>query len=126
MRALVFTAPSVVELLDVPPPRADGDGVLLDVRAASICGSELHGFRQVGFRQPPLIMGHEFTGTTADGRRVVVNPLISCGRCDLCRRGCPQICRQRELLGVQRPGGFAEQVVVPPSALYDLPAGMGW
>jgi threonine dehydrogenase-like Zn-dependent dehydrogenase len=126
MRALVFTGPGTVELRDVPRPRPATGGVVLDVRAAGICGSELHGFRQVGFRKPPLIMGHEFAGTTPDGRRVAVYPLTSCGACDLCQRGQPQICRSRELLGVQRPGGFAEQVLVPPGALYDLPGGMSW
>lgn len=125
MRALVFTGPGVVELQDVAQPDS-ADGVLLEVRAAGICGSELHGFRNVGFRKPPLVMGHEFAGTTPDGRRVVVNPLISCGDCDLCRRGAPQTCRNRELFGVQRPGGFAERVVVPESALYDVPEGMAW
>lgn len=126
MRALVFTGPGAMELQDVTRPAAGPDGVLLDVRAAGICGSELHGFRQVGFRKPPLIMGHEVAGTTPDGRRVVANPLVSCGACDSCRRGEPQLCRTRELLGVHRPGGFAETVAVPAGALHDLPGDMDW
>jgi threonine dehydrogenase-like Zn-dependent dehydrogenase len=126
MRALVFTGPGVVELQDVTIPEPDTNDVLLSVRASGICGSELHGFRSVGFRTPPLIMGHEFAGVTADGRRVVVNPLVSCGKCDLCRRGAPQVCRVRELFGVQRPGGFAQWVVVPESTLHELPADMAW
>lgn len=126
MRALVFTAPSVVELLDVERPTASAGNVLVDVRAAGICGSELHGFHSVGFRKPPLVMGHEFAGVTPEGRRVVVNPLISCGTCDLCGRGAPQLCRHRELLGVHRPGGFAEEVAVPESALHDLSPDMDW
>jgi threonine dehydrogenase-like Zn-dependent dehydrogenase len=125
MQALVFTGPGVMELQTVPPPEA-GTDVLLSVRAAGICGSELHGFRSVGFRKPPLIMGHEFAGETPEGRRVVVNPLMSCGECDLCAAGRPEVCRSREILGVQRPGGFAERVAVPGSALHDLPAGMSW
>jgi threonine dehydrogenase-like Zn-dependent dehydrogenase len=126
MRALVFTGPGQVELQDVARPDPTADGVVLDVRACGICGSELHGFRQVGFRKPPLIMGHEFAGKTPDGRRVVVNPLVSCGTCDLCRDGQPQICRSRELIGVQRSGGFAENVIVPPKSLHDLPDHMTW
>jgi threonine dehydrogenase-like Zn-dependent dehydrogenase len=75
MRVLVFTGPGTMELQDVARPRAGtDDGVLIGVRAAGICGSELHGFRHVGLRKPPLIMGHEFAGTTPDGRRVVVKP----------------------------------------------------
>jgi threonine dehydrogenase-like Zn-dependent dehydrogenase len=69
-------------------------------------------------------MGHEFVGTTPDGRRVAVNPLHACGRCDSCRRGQPQICRERRLLGIHRPGGFAQQVAVPGAALHELPDGL--
>ena len=75
MQALVFTAAGRVELRAEPDPiPADGE-TLVQVRASAICGSELHGFRSVGFRQPPMIMGHEFVGLTQDGVRVVVNPL---------------------------------------------------
>jgi threonine dehydrogenase-like Zn-dependent dehydrogenase len=126
MRALVFTAPGEMELRTVPAPRAGDGEVVLDVEAAGICGSELHGFRGGGFRAPPLVMGHELAGTTPDGRRVVVNPLLSCGACDLCERGLAQVCRRRELVGVHRPGGFAERVAVPARALHDLPPGMAW
>lgn len=126
MRALVFTGPGAMELQDVAPPEAPEGWVPITVRACGICGSELHGFRSVGFRQPPLVMGHEFAGETPDGRRVVVNPLVSCGECDLCRRGHPEICRRRELIGVHRAGGFAERAVVPASAIHEIPADMTW
>ena len=126
MRALVFTAPGTVELLDVPEPDPGPGEVLVQVRAAGICGSELHGARHPGFRQPPLIMGHEFAGITAGGEAVVVNPILSCGRCDLCQRGLRHICREREIIGVHRAGGFAERVAVPASALRPLPPGLSW
>jgi threonine dehydrogenase-like Zn-dependent dehydrogenase len=126
MRALVFTAPGVVEMQDVDEPRLlDGD-VLIDVKGSGICGSELHGFRSVGMRKPPLVMGHEVVGIDAAGRRVAVNPLFSCGACDLCSRGLPQVCRERGLLGVHRPGGFAERVAVPADAVHVLPDGVEW
>jgi threonine dehydrogenase-like Zn-dependent dehydrogenase len=126
MHALVFTAVGRVELLDVPAPQAGADETVVSVRASGICGSEVHGFRSVGMRVPPLIMGHEFVGTTAFGDRVVINPLLACGHCDCCRRGTPQVCRSRGLLGVSRPGGFAETVAVPTSALCALPDEVGW
>jgi threonine dehydrogenase-like Zn-dependent dehydrogenase len=121
MRALVYTRLGQVQLRDEPSPQPGPDDELLTVTASGICGSELHGFRQGGARVPPLIMGHEFVGHTRDGRRVVVNPLLACGRCDGCADGRPQVCRHRALLGVHRPGGFAEQVAVPRSALHELP-----
>ena len=126
MRALVFTAPGTVEMLDVPEPDPGPGEVLVQVRAAGICGSELHGARHPGFRQPPLIMGHEFAGTTAGGEAVVVNPILSCGHCDLCQRGLRNLCRERQIIGVHRAGGFAERVAVPASALRPVRRGMGW
>jgi threonine dehydrogenase-like Zn-dependent dehydrogenase len=126
VRALVFTAPGTVELLDVPEPEPSPGEVLVQVRAAGICGSELHGARHPGFRKPPLIMGHEFAGLTAGGDAVVVNPILSCGHCALCQRGLRHICRERQIIGVHRAGGFAERVAVPASALRPVPPGMPW
>jgi threonine dehydrogenase-like Zn-dependent dehydrogenase len=108
MRALVYTSAGQVQVRDEPSPVPGPDEELLTVNASGICGSELHGFRQPGMRKPPLIMGHEFVGRTRDDRRVVVNPLIVCGTCDGCVAGRPQVCRHRALVGVHRPGGFAE------------------
>ena len=126
MKALVFTAPGTVELLDVPEPDPAPGDVLVQVRAAGICGSELHGARRPGFRKPPLIMGHEFAGVSAEGTAVVINPILSCGRCAECQRGLRHVCRNREIIGVHRAGGFAERVAVPASALRPLPPGLSW
>ncbi len=126
MKALVFTGPGTVELLDVPEPDPAPGDVLVQVRAAGICGSELHGARRPGFRKPPLIMGHEFAGVSADGTAVVINPILSCGRCAECERGLRNVCRNREIIGVHRAGGFAERVAVPASALRPVPPGLSW
>ena len=126
MRALVFTAPSTVEMQDVPIPVAGPGEVVLDVGAVAICGSELHGVRTPGFRTPPLVMGHELAGMTPDGRRVVVNPIVTCGRCDMCSRGRTQVCRERAIVGIHRPGGFAESVAVPEIQLHDIPEALSW
>jgi threonine dehydrogenase-like Zn-dependent dehydrogenase len=126
MRALVFTGPGTMELQDVAVPSVPAGWLPIAVRASGICGSELHGFRSVGFRRPPLVMGHEFAGETPDGRRVVVNPLLSCGECDMCRRDQPELCRRRQLVGVHLGGGFAEIVAVPAEAVHEIPADMSW
>jgi threonine dehydrogenase-like Zn-dependent dehydrogenase len=126
VRALVYTAPLTIDVGHAPEPEpADGETVV-EVTAAGICGSELEGFAaRSPMRVPPLIMGHEFGGVRSDtGGHVVVNPLIACGRCDLCRRGLPQICRYRIIIGIHRPGGFAERVAVPLTNLVDAPAEM--
>jgi threonine dehydrogenase-like Zn-dependent dehydrogenase len=116
----------VVEMQDVAEPQPGDGDVIVEVKGSGICGSELHGFRSLGFRKPPLVMGHEIVGLDPAGRRVAVNPLLSCGQCDLCVRDLPQVCRQRGLLGVHRPGGFAERVAVPSTALHELPDSVGW
>lgn len=115
MQAVVYTAPLELEVMEVPDPVAADGEVLVEVGAVGICGSELEGFAsQSPFRVPPLIMGHEFAGRRVDTREaVVVNPLVSCKRCDLCRRGLVNVCRDRQILGIHRPGGFAELVAVP-------------
>jgi threonine dehydrogenase-like Zn-dependent dehydrogenase len=126
MRAIVYTAPLTLELRDEPEPLPDRGEVVIEVQAVGICGSELEGFRsQSPFRVPPLIMGHELAGIRLDtGERVAINPLISCGRCDLCLRGAANVCRTRTLVGIQRPGGFAERVAVPESCCVPVPDGV--
>jgi threonine dehydrogenase-like Zn-dependent dehydrogenase len=121
MKALVFTDLGVVKIQEVPDVVAGEGEVVIDVDRAGICGSELHGISTPGFRVPPLIMGHEFVGHTADGRRVAVNPLTACGTCDLCAAGKTQLCRSRSLLGIHKAGGFAERVVVPEHSIHELP-----
>ncbi len=122
----MFTAPGTLEVLDVPEPDPAPGDVLVQVRAAGICGSELHGALRPGFRKPPLIMGHEFAGISAAGEAVVINPILSCGHCEQCRRGLRHICKEREIIGVHRAGGFAEFAAVPPSALHPVPPGLSW
>jgi threonine dehydrogenase-like Zn-dependent dehydrogenase len=126
MKALVFTTLGVVEVQDVDEVVAGDNEMVVHVERAGICGSELHGIKAESFRVPPLIMGHEFVGTTDDGRRVAVNPLISCGTCELCRRGETQLCRTRVLIGAHRHGGFAERVAAPRSLVHDIPENLDW
>lgn len=121
MKALVFSEIGVVENKDVADVTSALGETLVIVDRVGICGSELHGISVPGFREPPLIMGHEIVGHTSDGRRVAVNPLIACGECDVCKLGRTQLCRSRSIIGIHRPGGFAERVAVPTSNLHDLP-----
>ena len=123
MKAIVYRGPKqlAVEDFDIPGPKA-GEAVIR-VEAVGICGSELEGYLgHSSVRKPPLVMGHEFCGTVASvapgigdlqaGDKVVVNPLISCGTCDRCRIGKGNVCRNRQIVGIHRPGAFAEFVAV--------------
>src|SRR4051812_45961908 len=103
MRAMVYSAPLTLEMQDVPEPEPGPGEVVVEVAAAGICGSELEGVASRSpFRVPPLVMGHELAGRRLDdGTPVAVNPLIACGRCDLCLRGARNVCRSRTLVGIQ-------------------------
>ncbi len=132
MKALVWVAPSRIDLHEVDKPVPERDEVLIKVRAAGICGSEVEGFLgKSDKRIPPLIMGHEFAGDveqsgagegdSLNGKRMVVEPYLTCGECEECLQGRDNLCPSRQLIGVHRPGGFAEYVAVPRKAVYELP-----
>jgi threonine dehydrogenase-like Zn-dependent dehydrogenase len=123
MRALVYTAPHQVEIRDVARPQsAEGESEIA-VMAAGICGSDISGFLGHSRRRiPPLVLGHELVGRRPDGRRVVVNPLINCGRCTACLSGAQNLCSNWRLLGMDRTAGcYAEFVSVPESQIYEVP-----
>jgi len=117
----------------VDEPRPGDDEVLVRPDAAGICGSEIEGYLgRMPNRVPPLVMGHEFAGKVAAsgrhgtwmGRRVAVNPLLSCRACARCKAGERNLCAKRRLIGVHVPGGFAERVAVPTTNLIALPDGL--
>ncbi|HEX5628258.1 MAG TPA: alcohol dehydrogenase catalytic domain-containing protein, partial [Usitatibacteraceae bacterium] len=129
MKALVYTAPNQVVHRDEPDPSPGPGDVLIRVEAVGICGSDMHAFHGHDPRRvPPLILGHELAGEVLEGpgkgRRVTVNPIIACGRCEYCVQGRDNLCANRTMIGMQRPGGFAERVVTAASAVIDLPEGM--
>ncbi len=129
MKALVYTAPNEVTYRDEPDPVAGDDDVMLAVEAAGICGSDMHAFHgRDPRRNPPLILGHELAarvvGGDADGRRVTVNPLIVCGTCEYCVTGRDNLCAHRTMIGMTRPGGFAERLAVPRRTLIEIPPDM--
>ena len=123
MRALVYTAPGKVELeqRSRPEPRVGEEEITIEV--AGVCGSDISGFLgHSALRRPPLVLGHELVGRRPDGRRVVANPLLSCGHCDACISGAQNLCESWKLLGLGTTAGtFAEYVALPSSQVYELP-----
>jgi threonine dehydrogenase-like Zn-dependent dehydrogenase len=115
VQAVVYTGPLTIEVKEVEEPTTAADEVVVEMRAVGICGSELEGFAtQSPFRVPPLIMGHEVAGIRTDtGEHVAINPVVSCMTCDLCSRGQVNVCRNRTIIGIQRPGGYSERLSVP-------------
>ncbi len=109
----------------IPVP-APGE-VLVRVKAAGICGSDIPRIYKTGAHRMPLIPGHEFSGIVEDtGKRVGIFPLIACGVCDPCRAGHPEMCRDYDYIGSRRDGAFAEFVSVPASNLIELPEEAGF
>lgn len=132
MKALVFYGPRQLKYEEVPDPTLRPGHVLLEVVACGICGTDLHVYQGMPATWPvPGVRGHEFVGTVieaaadvdgvAPGDRVVVQPLVFCGRCAACARGETNLCSNMYLIGGEQPGGFAERTVVPASAVFKLP-----
>src|SRR5579884_4207312 len=123
MRALVYTAPSKVEVQDWNRPQVQSMEAEVAIEVAGVCGSDLSGFLgHSALRKPPLILGHELLGRLKDGRRVVANPLISCAACPACLSGHQNLCESWRLLGLgQTQGTFAEFVALPATQIYEVP-----
>ncbi len=130
MKALVYTGPGEIDFRDQPDP-TPGDGeVVVRVEAVGICGSDMHAYLGHDERRPPpLILGHEVAGVVESGRlagrRVTLNPLVTCGVCPACLEGRANLCGARQIISMPpRPGGFAEFLRIPERNLIDLPDGM--
>jgi len=131
MKALVYTDTNQVIYRDEPDPVPATGDVLLKVEATGICGSDMHAYHgQDPRRVPPLILGHEVSGSLVSGPdtgwRVVVNPLITCGRCESCDTGHSNLCAARELIGMRLAGAYAEYVTIPARNVIELATGMGY
>lgn len=129
MKALVYTEPNHMEYQDFPDPIVADNEVIIKMEAVGICGSDMHAFHgHDPRRNPGLVMGHEIAGTIHEtksklykvGDRVTINPLILCGYCDNCLQGRDNICLNRTMVGMTRPGAYAEYMSIPASCLIPL------
>jgi (R,R)-butanediol dehydrogenase/meso-butanediol dehydrogenase/diacetyl reductase len=133
VKAAVFRAPGSVQVEQVPEPGPPGPGeLLIRVSKAALCGTDSaewdHGPL---LAQPPVVLGHEFTGTVVAagrgaegfplGTRVVSGAGISCGTCEWCTAGRTNLCASYQTLGLHRDGGLAELVLSPASICRPVP-----
>ncbi|MCR4651605.1 MAG: galactitol-1-phosphate 5-dehydrogenase [Lachnospiraceae bacterium] len=112
-------------------PSVKDNEVLIRVKAAGICGSDIPRIYSTGAHKMPLVPGHEFAGIIAEtgsaissslsGKRVAVYPKIHCGRCAACRSGLIDMCTDYDYVGSRRDGAFAEYVAVPADNILILP-----
>jgi L-iditol 2-dehydrogenase len=142
MTGVRLHAPLDLRVEDLPDPPPPGPGeALIRVSAAGICGSDLHSYNhaRIGDTQvsSPLVLGHEFAGVVercgagavaGDGRpllaglRVAVDPATPCGKCDMCLKGDPHICRALHFCGLAPDDGcFRERLLSPARSCFILP-----
>jgi L-iditol 2-dehydrogenase len=137
MKALIYEGAWQMPMREIETPLPGPEEVAVTVRAVGVCGSDVHGFTgSTGRRYPGIVMGHEFTGAIAAvgegvtqhrvGDRVVVHPLLTCGVCELCQAGRPNVCLNRTMIGMHQHGAYAEAVVVPQRQLHRLPDTLSW
>lgn len=127
MKALVYTGEKTLDLreVDMPVP-AEGEA-LVRVESVGICGSDMHAYLGHDERRPaPLILGHEAAGTIVSGpetgRRVTVNPLVTCMACEACRSGRENLCADRQIISMPpREGAFAQFLAIPERNLVTVP-----
>ena len=127
MKALVYTDPEHLELRDAQEPAPASGDALISVEHVGICGSDMHAWAGHDDRRPaPLILGHEAAGMILEGpqagRRVTVNPLVTCGTCEDCVTGRENLCTKRQIISMPpRDGAFAERLAMPRGNLVFLP-----
>ncbi|HEY6134902.1 MAG TPA: alcohol dehydrogenase catalytic domain-containing protein, partial [Rubrivivax sp.] len=133
MKALVYTQPNEMQWLDRPTPELVDGEVVLKIEAVGICGSDMHAWHgHDPRRQPGLVLGHEFVGAIAQsaargfepGTRWTGNPLITCGSCEYCVQGRNNLCANRTMVGMTRPGAYAEYMSIPAASLIAMPQDM--
>lgn len=139
MKALVITRPGHAEVQEVPEPVAVPGEVVVDVKRAGICGTDVEFFTgemqylHEGHSQLPMRIGHEWMGVVSAvgdgvdeawlGKRVTGDTMLGCGQCRRCTSGFQYVCDTRTELGIRggRPGALADQVAIPAAALHALP-----
>ena len=130
MKAVVYSRPRVFAVEDLPATDPGPQDVRISVHQTGLCGTDKH-IHEGDFNAAfPLVPGHEIVGTvesTGDqvtglepGQWVTVNPNMSCGSCDQCRRGRALLCRNLTGIGSNSAGGFAEQVTVPADVVFEV------
>ncbi len=128
------------KLKDVPKPTIRDDEVLIHVRRAGVCGTDVHIYEwddwAKGRCRPPFVVGHEFAGDVAQvgalvanvqvGDRVTAEGHIVDGTCLLCRTGSAHVCPHTRIIGVDRDGCFAEYIAMPATNVWHLDANISY
>lgn len=130
MKAALYEGKEKISIVDIPKPIPQKGEVLVKVKYAGICGSDLEAYK-TGLYPAHVVMGHEITGTVAEigpeiqkwkeGDRVTIDSTLECGKCYFCKKGLTNLCLFESAIGIDKNGGFAEYVLVPERDLITLP-----
>ena len=137
MKAIEVTKPGQIVVVERPTPEITENEVLVKVKAAGICGSDVHIYHgKNAFATYPRVVGHEFVGEIEKvgsqvenlkvGDRVAVDPVVSCGHCYPCRIGRHNVCKQLNVMGVHRDGGYQQYVAVAGTSAHKIPENISW
>lgn len=138
MRAVRLTGKRKLEIAKQDKlPKPQDNEILINVKAAGICGSDLHIY--AGHRPDvslPIILGHEIAGLVYEigakvtqfsvGDRVVIDPVLSCGNCYSCRKGFNNLCKSLKCIGVHIDGGLADYIIVKEENVYKITNNIKW
>ena len=138
MKAIQVLEPGHIEIIDREIPQIESqDEVLIKVKYAGICGSDMHIYHGTSpVATYPRVIGHEFVGEVVEtgsdvahlktGDRVVVEPIYYCGKCYSCKNGRPNVCENLQVLGVHKDGGFQEYVTVKGKKAHKFGDHLNW
>lgn len=141
MKATIFKqhgGPEVLEYTDVPEPAMRADEVLVEVRACALNHLDIFARNGLpGIKIPlPHVLGNDVAGVVREvgelvtwvnrGDEVMVQPGVSCGHCEACLSGRDNLCREYDIIGYRRDGGYAERVAVPGANVFAKPSGLSW
>ena len=127
MKALVYTGEKKLIYQDYNDPIKNKGEEIIKINSVGICGSDMHAFLGHDERRPsPLILGHEPSGIIVggenDGKKVTINPLVTCGHCRFCISSRDNLCLTRQIISMPpREGAFAEYVSIPKQNLILVP-----
>jgi L-gulonate 5-dehydrogenase len=137
MKAVVIEEPEKIAIVERPIPEITDNQVLLKIKAAGICGSDVgiyHG--KNAFATYPRVVGHEFVGEVVKigknvknaviGDHIAVDPVVSCGECYACKINRHNVCSKLNVMGVHRDGGYQEYVAVNQNQLYQISKEIPW
>jgi 2-desacetyl-2-hydroxyethyl bacteriochlorophyllide A dehydrogenase len=137
MKSVCLKQPGEISIVDIPAQQREQDQVLIKVRSAGICGSDIGAYKGVNpLVSYPRIIGHEIAGEVVEvadeetefkvGDRVIIEPYVYCGKCYPCSIGHTNCCENLTVRGVHIEGGMAEYVSHPRHLLHKVPAGLPW